>query len=354
MSILAMFMTGCDRSGNQPENSSVEVPIATEVAQDNNSTFVWPEASPGELGADGELLLQMEEEVTENYPAINSLLIVKNGNIVYEKYFNNATKDTPVPVYSVTKSVMSALTGIAIEQGYFMGTDQKLSEFLPAIKEQEDKRKQEITIRHALTMTGGLERVDDNYYAWYYTSDWVASAVGLPLTDEPGAVFEYNTGLPHLLSGALTEASGMSTKEFADKYLFGPLEITNYNWDHDSTGVYNGGNTLFLLPRDMAKFGYLYLNKGKWGDRQIVPGDWVEASTRKQVSAYDGGEYGYLFWIMNVSDSQGNLLSAYEANGYLGQHIRVIPELDTVVVVTSSQDSNVHGLVESYIVPALE
>jgi CubicO group peptidase (beta-lactamase class C family) len=176
-----------------------------------------------------------------------------------------------------------------------------------------------------------------------------------PLTSALGTKFVYNTGLTHLLSAVLTKATGKSTKAFADQYLFGPLEITKYKWEMDAQGFYNGGTNLSLTPRDMAKLGYVYLHHGKWEGKQLIPEAWVAESTMKQINVEPNTNYGYLFWISEF-EGKGKKLFTYEASGYGGQHIRVIPELDTVIVVTSDsssrEESDANELIQKYIVPA--
>jgi CubicO group peptidase (beta-lactamase class C family) len=158
----------------------------------------------------------------------------------------------------------------------------------------------------------------------------------------------------------ITKASGMSTKDFAGRYLFGPLGITNYRWDTDPKGFYGGGHLLYLTPRDMAKFGQLYLQHGMWNGVQVVPEKWVNASTRSQVVVDDLTSYGYLWWIYSTYDGVNKkALPTYAAHGMGNQHIIVIPERDLVVTITcdpgrlSEDRSDPAELVEKYIISAL-
>lgn len=341
--VTAVVLAGCQ----------VKESLSGETSPQTNegANFTWKESRPKDQGMNEELLNQIDADVTKNNAKLNSLLIVRNDRIVYEKYYHNKNKDSYTPVFSVTKSVVSALTGIALQKGFLKSTDQKISEFLPEyFANQDDPRKKDITIRHVLTMNGGLEPVDRNIQTWFQSRDWIADTIDKPMERDPGTGSMYNTGLTHLLSGVLTKATGMSTKAFADQYLFGPLQITNYIWDQDPKGIYVGGTGLSLTPRDMAKIGYLYLHKGEWEGKQIVPKDWVEASTQKQAKDVD---YGYLFWI-NPSKKP----YSYEANGYGGQYIRIIPDLDTIVVITSNAElpgsSNPTDLIDKYIIPAIK
>lgn len=347
--ILAIVViSGC----SQATNSNIAVKTNPVEMEENQ---VLKESLNEDQGFDDIDVQSIEEEIKKNHPKILSFLIMKNDNIIYEKYYNGRNKDTPTGVFSINKSILSALTGIAIEMGFLTDLDQQISSLLPKyIDEQSDSRKKEITIRHLLTMTGGLEAVDKDIGSWFQSKDWLAYALDQPMTHEPGDAFVYNTGLSHILSGVLTEATGMTTKDFADQYLLGPLNITNYKWDKTPEGIYVGGTNFFLTPRDMAKFGQLYLNHGKWEEEQVVPQAWVEASTQQQI---EDAEYGYMFWIKNMTDSNERELFTYEANGYGGQHIRIIPELDTVIVITSDHlapiSSDTHQLLDMFIVPAL-
>jgi CubicO group peptidase (beta-lactamase class C family) len=339
--VAVVALSGCQETKIRSVEKS---PQANEAA-----IFTWKESGPKDQGMNEELLNQIDEDVTRNYAKLYSLLVVKNGSIVYEKYYHYKNKDTYTNVFSVTKSIVSALTGIALQKGFLKSTDQKISEFLSEyFANQDDPRKKDITIRHVLTMNGGLDPVDRNIQAWFQSRDWIADTIDKPMVKDPGTGFGYNTGLTHVLSGVLAKATGLSTKSFADRYLFGPLNITNYQWEQDPKGIYSGGTNLYLTPRDMAKFGYLYLHKGEWEGNQIIPKDWVEASIQKQVT---DANYGYLFWIQDKKPF------SFEANGYGGQYIRIIPELDTVVVITSNANlpggSNPIDLINKYIIPAV-
>ncbi|NEW07566.1 serine hydrolase [Paenibacillus sp. SYP-B3998] len=323
------------------------------------ASYVWKEALPKDMGMDEVILNQMDSAVESKHTRTYSVLIVRNGHIVFEKYYHNKTRNTPTGVFSVTKSVLSALTGIAIEKGYVKNVDQKISDFLPQVfSDVTDSRKKEITIKQALSMTGGLESVDNTIGVWFQSPDWNMNTINKPLRNEPGSKFEYNTGLPHLLSGVLTKATGMSTEQFANKYLFGPLDITNYEWSQDPQGITSGGTRLSLTPRDMAKLGYLYLHEGEWEGQPIVSKKWVQASIHKQVEVDANTDYGYLFWLPDVKDKNGKKVFAFEANGYGGQYIRVIPEWNLVVVMTSNPDSSANSspeeLMRTYIYPSIK
>ncbi|MCG6957969.1 MAG: beta-lactamase family protein [Gemmatimonadetes bacterium] len=289
-------------------------------------------------GIDTVLLEQAYARARET-PGILSLLVQRNGVLVAEEYFHGSAADSLDQVWSVTKSMMSILTGIALDEGYLTSLDQTLADFLPPIVDSLPQDKGRITLRNLLTMTTGLEwhELDGGgqYNEWVNSGDMIQYVVDLPWVATPGMVFHYHTGGAHLLSVILTEATGTSTIDFARQHLFGPLGIQNVDWWTDDRGYYTGGMGLFLRPRDMVKIGELFLRQGVWEGVRIVPEAWVQESTSTQVSTDHavpfGPEYGYLWW---VGHGQGH--DFYFANGYAGQFILVAPELHLVVVTTSS------------------
>jgi hypothetical protein len=200
-------------------------------------------------------------------------------------------------------------------------------------------------------MTAGLaweENSPESDRLWE-SSDWVRDTVRLPLRDPPGVKFTYSTALTHLASAAIARESGMTTRAFAERYLFDPLGIHAGPWRRDPQGIHRGGFDLFLTPRDVARFGHLYLRDGRWNGRQVVPSAWVAASTRRQVDTggWEGlpGSYGYWWWIEP---------DAYLALGLGGQVLVVAPDHDLVVVFTSAAPLDVPvGLFRGYIAPAL-
>jgi CubicO group peptidase (beta-lactamase class C family) len=289
-------------------------------------------------GVDAGLLEQAYARARET-PGILSLLVQRNGVLVGEEYFHGSAADSLDQVWSVTKSMMSILTGIALDEGYLTSLDQTLADFLPPIVDSLPEDKGRITLRNLLTMTTGLEwhELDGGgqYNEWVSSDDMIQYVVDLPWVAVPGTVFHYHTGATHLLSVILTEATGTPTLDFARQHLFEPLGIQNVDWWTDERGYYTGGMGLFLRPRDMLKIGELFLRQGVWEGVRIVPEAWVQESTSAHVSTEHavpfGPEYGYLWW---VGHGQGR--DFYFANGYAGQFILVAPGLDLVVVTTSS------------------
>lgn len=297
-------------------------------------TGKWISASPPQLGFKQEALMATVEQIGR-IKGIYSLIIVRNGYLAIERYFREGYRSKPHNLKSASKSVLSALIGIAIDEGY-LGLDQPISEILPQGKILNDPRKAAITVRHLLTMTSGLSPTSyQAYNAWVLNGDWVKTALDRPLIAEPGTHFHYSTGNSHLLSAVLTATTGISTKAFALEKLFNPMSITVYGWETDPKGIYQGGNNLSLIPLDMAKIGLLYLNGGKYGDRQLVPKQWVDVSIR---AYYQGenvlyGSYGYLWF------SQPGGEDAFVAVGYGGQYIYVSTTYDCVIVITATLES---------------
>ncbi len=363
---LLLFTPACSEQKDY-SLKSVEVSASTankieivEAAQ--WPTEKWSTSTPEKQGLNEQQLAKTDMRVKDNYPNVFSLLVIKDGYLVFEKYYNGAKQDSYNPVYSVTKSVLSALTGIAIREKLIENTNQKVSELIPEyFKFIDNPKKRDITVKNVLTMTGGLDSIDNNYYGFFTSRNWLEYTIQRPLTDEVGSKFVYNTGLTQFLSGIITEKSKMSTKDFADKYLFSHLNIEVKRWDKDPSDYYGGGTGLNLTARDMAKFGYLYLNNGLWEGKQIIPKEWVEASTSKQFDVGDGVDYGYLFWIKTIKNSTtGKSYYTYRADGAGGQKILVIPELQMIVVVTANENKtsrdnkDTQSLIEDFVIPAVE
>jgi CubicO group peptidase (beta-lactamase class C family) len=241
-------------------------------------------------------------------------------------------------LYSCTKSVTSALIGIAIEEGYIGGVDDKILDYFDEDDIQiNDSRKQNITIANLLTMSAGFEWNESisyydpaNSFRQLITSDnWVQFVLDRPMVSNPGLIFNYNSGISHLLSAIIQKTTGKTTLEFANEHLFGPLGITNIFWDTDPQGINFGGSELYLTPRDMAKFGYLYLNNGSWDGIQIISHQWVNASISHQIIVSEYNDYGYQWWMPKNG-------SQYLAVGWSAQRIYVMPDYNIVLVFTAN------------------
>jgi CubicO group peptidase (beta-lactamase class C family) len=304
-------------------------------------------------------------------PRLRSLLVEWRGIVIGERYFRGATRATPANIKSASKSLMSALIGIAIARGDLRGTDQTLGELLPTETRGLDTAKRAITLEDLLTMRTGLESTSFwNYGRWVTSRNWVRYALAQPVIAPRGDAgpMIYSTGSTHLLSAILTRATGMSTRRYAERHLAAPLGIRLRGWTTDPQGIYFGGNDMRMTPRDMLAFGRLYLAGGRVQAgapgmyRQVLPRTWVESSwVPRTRSDWSGHEYGYGWWIRSAWRPNGRH-PVYYAWGYGGQFIFVVPSLDLVVVATSDSETRsreqghleaVHSLLDQEVIPAV-
>lgn len=273
-------------------------------------------------------------EAALRLPRLHSLLISHRGELVFEEYYNGADSRRPANMKSASKSVISALIGIAIDEGHIKSVEDPITKYFPEyILNQTDPDKQLITIENLLTMQSGLETTSNrNYGKWVLSENWVEFVLNQPLVAKPGTRMLYSTGSTHLLSAILTRASGINTKEFAQKHLASQLGYSMSYWSRDPQGIYFGGNDMEMTPRQMLAFGELYLNKGVHEGRQIIPTNWVKESYRPHVLSPrgQGRYYGYGWWLRDLA---GMLVPV--AWGYGGQLIFVVEPMDLVVVATS-------------------
>lgn len=312
---------------------------------DAEEAWEWPRSTPASEGLDANRLERLTAAVAagSDYPDLHSLLIARHGRLVVEEYFDGWTAEQPHTLQSVTKSFASALVGIAIDRGVFTGVDERVLDFFPDVRRIEnlDDRKRAITIEDLLTMRSGTdynERGGNSPHDQLNRRPrgWDRFYLDRPMESVPGTVFQYDSGGVILLSSLLERRTGHHADVFAERHLFAPLDIDTVDWfrnreDHPHTG---GG--LSLRPRDMAKFGQLYLQEGRWEDRQVVPADWIRESTRSHVPRDHGHNvgYGYLWWIHEPDPAGAGTRHIWAAQGFRGQYIFVVPEHDMVVVVT--------------------
>jgi CubicO group peptidase (beta-lactamase class C family) len=267
-------------------------------------------------------------------PQLRTLLVSWHGRLAAEYHARGVRPDAPANVKSVSKSIIAALVGIAIERGLIKGIAEPIVTYFPELRRDADARKPAITIEDLVTMRAGLESTSGrNYGAWVRSGNWVRHALRQPMVSEPGGAMEYSTGSSHLLSAILTKASGTSTWQFAQESLAAPLGFRLAIWPKDPQGIYFGGNEMLLTPKQMIAIGELYLHRGRVNGRQIVPAAWVDAScVPRTTSAWDSDRrYGYGWWIQEIGPA-----TACFAWGYGGQYILVFRDLDLVVAATSS------------------
>ena len=320
-------------------------------------TKTWRTASPESQGMDSNLLENMLDKIWINDLDIDSVSVVRNGYLVLDAYTYGNHSDRNHRIASCTKSIMSALIGIAIDKGYIKDVNQPVLDFFPKhVAKNLDAEKKAMTLKHLLTMTTGLECRDSYLYKWSgikqmrMSADWVQYMIDLPMVEAPGARFEYCNGASFLLSAILQEQTGMNALKFAEKHLFDPLGISDVTWPSNLQGITVGYGRIHMRPQDMAKFGYLYLNDGLWEGEQIISSQWVNVSTRKHIGATLLPGYGYQWWIANPE--------IYAAIGSQGQFIMVVSGKNVVAVFTSHlAREDIYTpmvLLASYIIPAVK
>lgn len=300
----------------------------------------WPVSTPEEQGLDRNVLAD-GYAAAARLPYAYSLLIVRNGNLVAEQYFNGNSRENSNSAMSVSKSVLSGLVGIAFREGYLDSLNERIADFFPDyVSSSLDPRISDITIRHLLMMRAGFAGDEATYFQIHSSRNWIKTTLELPLLYDPGEKMSYNTFETHLLSAILTEASGISTHEFARKFLGEPLGISILPWEADPQGYFFGGNGMRFKPRDLAKFGLLYMRNGSIGGKQIVPGAWIDESLTDFTGWIDLSwgdvrkyNYGYLWWMGEISGYK-----VFFALGHGGQFVIGCPELDMVVVTTANPD----------------
>jgi CubicO group peptidase (beta-lactamase class C family) len=294
-------------------------------------------------------------------PGLHSLVIARHGEEVVAERLRGPRLDTPVNVKSVSKSFIAALVGAALGRGVLASVDQPMAPLLDGlVPEGVDSRVGAITIEHLLTMRAGLERTSGrNYGRWVTSPNWVRHVLTRPFVAEPGGRMLYSTGSYHLLSAALTRASGSSTLALARDWLGDPLGIEIPPWTRDPQGFYLGGNNMELAPRALLRFGEMVRQGGAWDGAQVLPQAWIEASWTPRVrSFFTGHAYGYGWFIVRARGYP----VAY-AWGYGGQMIYVVPDLGLCAAMTSDPDTpsgrnghvrRLHALLADGIIPAAE
>ncbi|NIM95834.1 MAG: serine hydrolase [Anaerolineales bacterium] len=344
----------------------------------------WKTAGLNEVGIDEAQITTAIERIRDgSYNNIHCILIVRDGKLVFEEYFDGYTwdyvgekfkgelteygVDTIHNLASVTKSFTSALIGIAIDEGFIPGVDEPVYAYFPDYAYLSDETKDSMTLEHLLTMTSGLEwngmeihvstrNPRNDLLQLFMVSDPVEYILAKPLVNKPGESWYYNGGGTNLLGEVIREATGMRMDRFAEMYLFAPMGIANYEWHFINQDMIHAAGNLKLRPRDMAKFGYLYLNGGLWGDKRILSKEWIEESVEDHASPTWGDGYGYQWWLRTYDLGSTSIESFYAA-GWGGQRIMVFPSLDMVVVFTGGnyvEEEPVDEIIIRHILPAVQ
>jgi CubicO group peptidase (beta-lactamase class C family) len=314
----------------------------------------WEVSTPEEQGLDPRLVATLYRDAAE-METLYGPLVVKNGYLIAEQYFNTGSVDEMFDRASATKSFTSALVGIALDQGCLRSVDQKMMDFFPEFASQiDDPRKEQITIRDLLQMRAGYpdEEFTPPYMEILYFSDnWhhVPHLVDFPLTADPGAQFQYSNLTSHLLAVIVARACHTDLRSFAQEYLFSPMDAEVGDWYPDADNYRLGGMGIFVTARDMAKFGSAYLNDGEFGEKQLVSADWVRESLHRYSSGIkrDGSSrygqfrdlgYGYQWWSAAVGRHRFDY-----AAGHGGNYIILLRELDMIIVTTADPMHGVFG-----------
>jgi CubicO group peptidase (beta-lactamase class C family) len=343
-----------DAPGEQVDSGAVasaeqEAPFYAPLAGDD-----WEVSTPAREGLDPDLVEELYEDAAE-LETLYGLLVVKNGRLIAEDYFNGGSVDETFDRASATKSFTSALVGIALEQGCVSSVDQKMLEFFPEYADQiTDARKKEITIRQMLQMRGGYP--DEEYTPpymeiLYFTDNWhhVPHLVDFPLTADPGTAFQYSNLTSHLLAVIVARACDVDLMSFAQEHLLSPMEAKVGDWYPDADDYRLGGMGIFVSARDMAKFGLLYLNEGEFMGGQVLAPEWVDESLQRHSERIRRGGsgrygeirnlgYGYQWWSGQAGEHQVSY-----AAGHGGNYIVLLEELDMVIVTTADPMHGVFG-----------
>jgi CubicO group peptidase (beta-lactamase class C family) len=344
----------------------------------------WQTGSPASVGLDGAALAEAVDLVHDGtYENIHSILIVKDDKLVFEEYFSGYLwdfdgedfngaftefdRDSLHNQASVTKSFTSTLIGIAIDQGFIRDVDQLLFDFFPEYASLRNDSNDDITLDHLLTMTAGFEwnGIDvplksldppNDGLNLFLVEDPLEYVLSKPIVAAPGTTWYYNGGETVLLGEIIRRTSGLRMDEFAARYLFSPLGITEHEWLFINPEIVFAAGNLRVRPRDMAKLGVLFLNGGVWHGERVVSEAWISKSTEAHSSTFWPAHYGYQWW-RNTYRSESASFDAIYADGWGGQRIMVFPELDMVVVFTGgnyAQQHPIDEILERHIFPALE
>lgn len=312
-----------------------------------------------------DLLERAHEVADSDHAYVRGILVATNGRVISERYFHGALAEHPQNMKSLTKSVTSALIGVAIQEGFIESVDQRVASILPEYFEDidlpenyygdllADRRRvqnyrEQLTIRHLLSMTSGIHSFQKSFmFGFGHADDIAAAYLGLPFSFRPGEQFQYSTAGAHVLSHIIERTTGQTTRQFAQQYLFAPLDIQIADWKVGPQGHALGGTGLYLTARDLAKFGQLYLDNGIIDERQIFPDGWVAESLAEQAQVFPPAHisYGYLWWRRAGNPATEDY---FFASGTGGQFIFLLPNHNLIVVITSdpnvsAEESSVRG-----------
>lgn len=375
LAIPLLWCVRCRDTASAPETS---------VSRPEDAGDGWETATLSTVGMDQRPFMDLVQRIGSGaYGEVHSVIVVKDNKLVFEQYwpghdfapfasdyhgaYVRFDRNTPHDTHSATKSITSALIGIAIDRAHIRSLSDAVFNYLPDKYEtRNNEGREKITVEHCLTMSSGLQwneweapvtASENDLMVFIRSSDPIGYLLSKPVTTEPGTRFYYNGGTVNLLGVMLAFASEQSVQSFSSRYLFGPLGISNYHWQvFQPSGITFCSGDIYITPRDMAKFGQLFLDGGKWKGVEVISREWVEKSTQMQinptVSWADG--YGYLWWLKNLRVNSTTVRS-FKAIGWGGQEIFVLKDLAMVVVFTGANYvGNVpcDEIMQRYVLPA--
>ncbi len=328
--------------------------FSCQLRESSQNTGILSKTTPEEQGVSSRGILNFIQAAEEQQPnALHSFILARHGKIIAEGWWEPYNPDSPHLLYSLSKSFTSTAIGLAVSEGLISLDDPVMSFFPGKIPENPSHNLKEMRIRDLLRMTTG--HASDSYGRIQgHANGWIAGFLSLPVEHKPGSIFIYNTGATYMLSAILQTVTGETLVEFLQPRLFEPLEIETPYWQSDPDGINLGGTGLFVKTMDIAKFGQLYLQKGKWKGEQILPEAWVEMATSLQTSNgsnpnsdWDQG-YGFQFWRC-----RNNL---YRGDGAFGQYCIVMDDYDAVLAITSGSGDmqGILNMVYDHILPAMK
>lgn len=374
---LSLTLAACGGGGGSSYNGS----NTTDSNSNNTYSYIkptpdndWNTATLEEVSLSVDSFENMLNRQNLDNLNIDSILVIKDNQLVFEQYFPGETvngtsvnydKNTNHAVFSVSKSITSLAVGIAIDQGFIFSVDDAPVDYL---SEHSDVlsvgEKANLTLNDSLSMQAGFtwnELTGNSFQQFSQAADSVSFVVSQPLASTPGTSFTYNTGVTHMVGEVINGATGMNMDDYTNTHLFNDMNITNFSWNRHADGTVLAGSGLNITPRDMAKIGQLMLNEGAWNGSELVSADWVEQSTLPQAnmtSTPTANGYGYFWWLRDFALENNTTTPAFFAAGYGGQYIYVLPELDMVVVFTSGNygtgtQTLPHTLMDDDIMPSL-
>ena len=377
---IALFYTVLLSMGGVSCESSYNYQIPKQ-AQDG-----WETASLDDVGIKTIKLGNLVKQIRHNkYKNIHSILLIKNGKLVFEEYFEGHLWDPEYDqfkgkftkydlhakhnIMSVAKALTSALVGIAIDHGFVRSVDERLFSFFPKYAYLNNEMKNKISLEHLLTMTSGLQWNEwdipisderNDVRQLFIVSDPIAFILGKSAVHEPGTYWYYSGGDVTLLGEVIRESTDLRIDDFAEEYLFKPLGINEYEWERLNRDIIHASGHLHLSPRNMAKFGYLILNNGVWNNNRIISEKWIKATTSDYIKipgrAWEGDRFGYQWWLKSYFVGSKRV-EAIVRSGWGGQAIILLPDFDLVIVLTGGNyvdKDPVDEIVSQYIIPSVQ